>query len=50
MAVSEFGALVREFYIVEIETWKNYGGKRVGALWRDDITRFYCIYIFKAIL
>ena len=29
MAVSEFGALTREFYIVEIGTWKNYGGKRV---------------------
>ena len=28
---SEFGALAREFYIVEIETLVNYGGKRV---WR----------------
>ena len=31
MAVSEFGALTREFYILEIRTWENYGGKRV---WR----------------
>ena len=31
MAVSEFGALTREFYIVEIGTWGNYGSKQV---WR----------------
>ena len=29
MAVREFGALTREFYIMEIGTLKNYGGKRV---------------------
>ena len=27
MAVSEFGALTREFYIMEIGTWESYGGK-----------------------
>ena len=32
MALSQFGALTREFYIVEIGTWKNYGGKRVPRL------------------
>ena len=31
MVVSEFGALTREFYIVEIGAWENYGSKRV---WR----------------
>ena len=31
MALSEFGSLTREFYIAEIGTWENYGGKRV---WR----------------
>ena len=31
MALSEFGALTREFYIAEIGTWEIYGGKRV---WR----------------
>ena len=31
MAVSKFGALTREFYIAEIKTWENIGGKRV---WR----------------
>ena len=31
MALSVFGSLTREFYIVEIGTWENYGGKRV---WR----------------
>ena len=29
MAIGEFGALTREFYIAEIRTWENYGGKRV---------------------
>ena len=29
MVISEFGALTREFYIVEIGTWENYGRKRV---------------------
>ena len=27
MALSKFGALRREFYIAEIGTWENYGGK-----------------------
>ena len=31
MAVSKFGALMREFYIMEIGTWENYCGKQV---WR----------------
>ena len=31
MGLSQFGALTREFYIAEIGTWANYGGKRV---WR----------------
>ena len=29
MAVSEFGALTRNFHIVEIGTWEHYVGKRV---------------------
>ena len=29
MALSEFGALTRDFYIAEIGTWENYGSKRV---------------------
>ena len=29
MVLSKFGSLTREFYIVEIGTWENYGGKRV---------------------
>ena len=31
MAVSEFGASTREFYIVEIRTWETYGSK---PIWR----------------
>ena len=31
MADSEFGALTREFYTMEIGTWENNDGKRV---WR----------------
>ena len=31
MAASEVTALMREFYITEIGTWENYGGKHV---WR----------------
>ena len=44
MALSEFGSLTREFYIVENGTWENYGGKEYGGLWGGDITRFYCNY------
>ena len=33
MAVSEFGALTRNFHMSVSE---------FGGLWRDDITRFYC--------
>ena len=44
MVISEFGALTREFYIAEIRTWENYGGKRVWPLMRGNITRFYCTY------
>ena len=46
MALSEFGSLTREFYIAEIGTWGNYGGKRV---WRfiggggGAKKRFYCM-------
>ena len=29
MAVSKFGALMREFYNAEIGTWKNHGSNRV---------------------
>ena len=51
MALSEFGALTREFYIAEIRTWDNHGGK-FGSLCvcvgggggGRDITRFYCTY------
>ena len=32
MVVSKFGALTREFYIVEIGTLENYAGKRVWRL------------------
>ena len=32
MVVSEFGAFTREFYIVEIRTWENYGGEFGGLL------------------
>ena len=37
MALSEFGALTREFYIAEIGTWENYCGRRV---WRFIEGRF----------
>ena len=42
MVLSEFGALMREFYIAEIWTWENYGGKRVWRFIGGDIKRFYC--------
>ena len=44
MALSEFGSLTREFYITEIGTWENYGGRRVWQFIGGDIMRFYCIY------
>ena len=45
--LSVFGSLTREFYIVEIGTWENYGGKRVWRFIGGDITRFYCMhYVF----
>ena len=43
MALSEFGALTMEFYIAEIGTCENYGGKQVLRLIGGDLTRFYCI-------
>ena len=43
MAVSEFGALTREFYIVEIGTWENYGGKRV---WRFMERRYNEVLLY----
>ena len=36
MAVSEFGALTRELFIVEIGTWENYGGKQVWQSIRGE--------------
>ena len=48
MAVSEFGALTREFYIVEIGTWEIMAVSEFGGLWRGDITRFYCIHGVKS--
>ena len=44
MALSEFGALTREFYIAEIGTWENYGGKRVWRFigGRFDEVLLYC--------
>ena len=44
MAVSEFGALTREFYIVEIGTREIMAVSEFGRLWRGDITRFYSTY------
>ena len=32
MAISEFGALTREFYIVEIGTWENMAVSEFGGL------------------
>ena len=49
MALSEFGALTREFYIAEIGTWENYGGKRVWWFIAGNITRFYCICILNMV-
>ena len=43
MALSEFGALTREFYILEIGTWENYGGKRV---WRFIGGRFNEVLLY----
>ena len=48
MAVSEFEALMSEFYILEIGTWENYGGERV---WRFMEGRYkevllYCFHVF----
>ena len=44
MALSEVGALTREFCIAEIGTWGNDGSMRVWRLiWGGgDIMRFYC--------
>ena len=47
MALSEVGALTREFCIVEIWTWGCDGGMRVWRLIGGDITRFYCMFFFK---
>ena len=33
-------SLTREFYIAEIGTWENYGGKRVLRFMEGDIMRF----------
>ena len=46
MALSEFGALTREFYIAEIETWENYGSKGV---WRFLGGRFNEVLLYKLI-
>ena len=43
MALSEFGASTREFYIAEIGTWKSYGGKRV---WRFIGGRFNEVLLY----
>ena len=32
MAISEFGALTREFYIAEIGTWENMAVSEFGVL------------------
>ena len=52
MAVSEFGGLMRKFYIAKIRTWENYGGKRVCGLWRGDITNIslYGVYLLVLII
>ena len=42
MAVSEGGALRREFCMVEIGIWQNIGCKEVLRLIGDDKTRFNC--------
>ena len=42
MAISEFGALTREFYIAEIGTWENMAVSEFGGILGGDITRFYC--------
>ena len=44
MAVSEFGALTREFYIAEIGTWENYGGERV---WQFMEGRYNKVLLYK---
>ena len=41
MAVSKFGALTREFYIVEIGTRDIMAVSELGGLWRGDKPRFY---------
>ena len=42
MGLCEFGALTGEFYIVEIGTCENYGGKRGGQY---SEVLMYCVYM-----
>ena len=44
MALSEFGALTREFFIAEIGTWENMVVSELEVYRGGDITRFYCSY------
>ena len=44
MALSKFGALTREFYIAEIGTWENYGGKPV---WRFKGGRYSEVLLYS---
>ena len=46
MALSEFGSLTREFYIAEIGTWENNGGKRV---WRFIGVRYNEVLLYSKI-
>ena len=42
LAVSEFGALTREFYIVEIGTLESYGSKRVWRFMEGRYNKAFC--------
>ena len=44
MAVSQVGALTREFGMVEIGIWGNNGGKRVKPLTRGAIKQGFTVY------
>ena len=46
IALSKFGALMREFDIAEIRTWENYGGKRVWQFMEGRYNEALLYYIF----
>ena len=46
LAVSEFGALTREFYIAVIGTLESYGGKRVWRFMEGRYNEVLLYFVF----